>query len=61
MICKQVLRECFSSLQATNLNERKKALNIINDFVKWGEILVAYALNCLGVADNVITEIANPH
>ena len=50
-ICKQVLRECFTSLQSSDLNERKKALTIINDFVKWGDILVAYAINYLGVAD----------
>ena len=27
---------------------------IINDFVKWGDILVSYAVNYLGVADEVI-------
>ena len=60
-ICKQVLKECFTSLHSINLNERKKALTIINDFVKWGDILVAYAVNYLGVVDDLIKEIADPH
>ena len=43
------------------MSERKRALMVINDFVKWGDILVSYAVNYLGVVDDVIKEIADPH
>ena len=34
---------------------------VINDFVKWGDILVAYAVNELRVTDDIIWEISDPH
>ena len=41
--------------------ERKRALSVINSFALWGDILVAYAINVIGVMDEAVQEIANPH
>jgi len=60
-ICKKVLRDCFASFLSSDLMERKRALSVINSFALWGDILVAYAINVIGVMDEAVQEIANPH
>ena len=49
------------SLLSSDLAERKRALSVVNNFALWGDILVAYAVNVIGVMDEAIQEIANPH
>lgn len=59
-LCNWALEECFISLKSIDLNERRRALKIMSDFVQWGDISVAYAINCQGVINNLITELIDP-
>lgn len=53
-ICNWILEECFISLQSIDLCERRRALMVINDFVRWGDVLVAYAINCQGRINHLV-------
>ncbi len=60
-LCSWVLEECVISLKSIDLSERRRALKVMNDMVLLGDISIAYAINCQGVINNLITEVADPH
>ena len=52
-----VVRECLRNLLSSNLGERTRALKLMSDLIRWGDITVAYMINSEGPLNELVKEI----
>lgn len=53
-------KECLRSLRSVNLNERTRALKLMNQLILYGDIILAYQINFKGPLNELVREVLGP-
>jgi hypothetical protein len=53
-----IVELCVEAFKSKSVKQRLQAVNLLNDFIKWGDVEAAYHINCTDLMDEVLKEIA---
>jgi hypothetical protein len=59
-VTSSLINLCIEEFEHPTLPRKKKALLLLNELIKWGDIEAAHVVNCTAFIDDVAHEIADP-